>query len=106
MEFLDVIKSRRSVRKFKDQPVESEKLEQMLKCARWSPSWANKQCWHFVVVKDHETIKQVSRSSLINKWLKSSPVIIIACADPKKSGDRNGIDYFTETRKIPILDGW
>jgi nitroreductase len=102
MEFIDVIKTRRSVRKFKDQEIEPEKLERMLECARWSPSWANKQCWHFVAVSDREMIKKVSQTSMINKWLKTAPAIIVACADPKASGERNGIDYFTVDTAIAM----
>ncbi len=94
MEFIDVIKTRRSVRNYSDQPVEDHKLEQILECARWSPSWANKQCWHFIVVKDKRKIEALSKTALVNNWLKKAPVLIAACADPKLSGTRNGMDYF------------
>lgn len=94
MEFNDVIKARRSVRGFSDQAVEDDMLVEILNCARLAPSWANKQCWHFIVVKDNKMIRTISKTTAINKWLKKSPGIIIACADPKRSGSRNGIDYF------------
>jgi nitroreductase len=94
MEFSDVIKNRRSVRGYSDRAVEDEKLSNILESARWAPSWANKQCWHFIVIKDRGKIEQISKSSAINKWLKNSPVIILACAEPGLSGSRNGIDYF------------
>jgi len=57
MEFIDVIKSRRSVRRFSDRDVEEVKIEQILECGRLAPSWANKQCWSFIVVRDRKKLK-------------------------------------------------
>jgi nitroreductase len=94
MEFIDVINNRRSVRGYNDKTVEVEKLEQVLECARWAPSWANKQCWSFIVIKDRDTIEAISKSALVNKWLSKAPSIIVACADPNLSGSHNNMDYF------------
>lgn len=95
MEFIDVIKSRRSVRKFSDQEIENEKIEQILECARLAPSWANKQCWSFVIVKDKEKIELLSKSTgMVNRWLREIPIIIVACGDPNLSGVRENIVYF------------
>lgn len=96
MKFTDVVKLRRSVRKFSDRQVENEKIEQILESARMAPSWANKQCWSFIIVKDKEKIELLSKAvGVINIWLKKSPILIVACGDPKLSGIRNGIEYFT-----------
>jgi nitroreductase len=94
MEFEGVIKSRESIRDFTDKKVEDEKINFVLECARLAPSWANKQCWQFIVVKDKKIIKDLSKTNIINLWLKNVPVIIVACGDPKQSGVRNGINYF------------
>jgi nitroreductase len=94
MEFESVIKSRESIRDFSDKKIEDEKINFVLECARLAPSWTNKQCWQFIVVKDKKIIKDLSKTSIINRWLKNVPVIIVACGDPKQSGFRNGIDYF------------
>jgi nitroreductase len=94
MEFIDVIKSRTSVRAYSDAPVEDEKITYVLDCARRAPSWANKQCWRFIVVKNEETITKVAKNSLFNQWLKTAPVLIIACADPTESGSRNTLNYY------------
>jgi nitroreductase len=75
--------------------VEDEKIEQILECARLAPSWANKQCWNFVIVRDKEKIELISEAGgRVNSWLKKAPVIIVACGDPGLSGIRNGIEYF------------
>jgi nitroreductase len=94
MEFKEVIQTRKSIRSFTDQVVEENKIEYVLECARQAPSWANKQCWRFIVVKDKETIGKLAKTSVINHWLKTVPCIIIACADPTESGSRNEMDYF------------
>jgi len=79
MEFSDVIKSRTSIRNYIDKEVEEEKIKYVLECARWAPSWVNKQCWRFIVVRDKETIKALSKTSIINRWLKTAPVVIVSC---------------------------
>ena len=52
MEFMDVIASRKSVRGYTDKDVEEEKLTKMFESARMAPSWANKQCWSYILVRD------------------------------------------------------
>lgn len=52
MDTLTAIKARRSIRKYKAQPIEPEKLEAVLEAARLAPSARNAQLWKFVVVED------------------------------------------------------
>jgi nitroreductase len=94
MEFRDVITARVSVRGYSEKSVEDEKLTYILDCARRAPSWANKQPWRFVVVRDKEMITRLTKHSLINPWLKTAPVVIVACADPSDSGSRNGLQFY------------
>ena len=54
-DFTQVLKERRSIRKYTDQPVTDEDLNKVLEAVMWSPSWANTQCWEVVVVKDAAT---------------------------------------------------
>ena len=91
MDFMDVISARKSVRGYADKPIEEEKLSKILEAARLAPSWANKQCCRYVVVKDKAKIQELSGRF---GWLKQASVIIVACADPKDSGDRNGMNYY------------
>jgi nitroreductase len=94
MEFKDIVHARRSVRSFQKTPVEEEKLLYILEAARLAPSWANGQCWRFIVVQDPEARKAVAKTSMLNRWLQNAPVILVACGDPRDSGTRKGIDYF------------
>lgn len=95
LEFLDLVKNRSSIRSYEDRPVEDEKIEYILECARLAPSWVNKQCWRFIVVKDKETISKIANTSVTNRWLKHTPMLIVACGDPIESGNRNNIEYYT-----------
>lgn len=94
MEFSEVVKQRHSVRAFEQRPVEDEKIRYVLDCARHAPSWVNKQCWRFVVVRDPTTIAAISRTHIINRWLAKAPVLVVACADPTESGSREDIPFF------------
>ncbi len=96
MELFDVIKIRKSVRKYTDKPVEKEKLETILTAAQLAPSWRNGQCWKFIVVIDPEDKKALIRcTSLFNQsWLGTEYAIIVACGDPKHSGSRNNQPYY------------
>jgi len=94
MKFIDVIESRTSIRTYCDKDVEEDKVKYVLECARVAPSWANRQCWRFIVVRDIEKIKALSKTSVINRWLRKVPIIIVACGDPTLSGVNNNIDYF------------
>lgn len=100
MDTLEVIKSRRSIRRFSDKPVESEKLAAVLEAVRMAPSWANFQCWRFVVVKDQAVRQKLSDLSYVEAFfaphgykanpskqgIAEAPVVIVACADPAQSG--------------------
>jgi len=94
MEFIDVIKARTSIRQYSEKQIEDEKINYILECARLAPSWANKQCWRFIVITNKETIEYIAKTSVINRWLKTAPVLIVACADPADSGSNNSQQYY------------
>ncbi len=98
MEVLEAIKTRRSIRRYKTDPIDDKIIETVLEAARWAPSWANTQCWRFIVVRDN-TIKAELANTLIKvergdtlvdnpsiEAVRSAPVVIIACAELGKSG--------------------
>jgi nitroreductase len=58
-DFIDVVKSRRSIRKFLDKPVKKKHLEHILDAARLAPSGGNLQGWRFIVVQKRELIQQL-----------------------------------------------
>jgi nitroreductase len=92
MDFKDVVANRKSVRSYSNQAVEEEKLTGILEAARIAPSWANKQCCNYIVVRDKAKIEALA--GMFFSWIKEAPIILAACADPKESGVRNGMDYY------------
>jgi nitroreductase len=92
MDIFTAIKTRRSIRKYKPDPVSDEDLQKILEAAHWAPSWANTQCWCFIVVRDPEIKAQVAgtltRVQVGDDWLENAaakaivqaPVLIVACA--------------------------
>ena len=89
MDLMDVIKKRKSVRKYKPDPVPQEDIEYILEAARLAPSWANTQCWHFIVVTDEDTRREIAKDSM--PWCTRAPVLIVTCADPEKPGYKGDI---------------
>lgn len=87
----DAIASRRSIRSFEDRPVEKEKLDICLDAARRAPSWANRQCWQFVLVEGRI---QVDGLGIVPKHMKNVPALVVACAEPDKSGNLDGKPYY------------
>lgn len=79
---IKAIKIRRSIRRYKEQPVEEEKLFRILEAGRLSPSAVNKQPWYFIVITDQE-IRERMKEAYARKWFYEAPVIIVVCVDPK-----------------------
>lgn len=87
MNFIQLAQTRFSVRNYKSQSIEEEKLKQVLEACRIAPSAANFQPWHFIVINQKEKLEEIY-STYHGKWIKSAPVIIVACSDHSKSWKR------------------
>lgn len=98
MEFMDVIAGRRSIRKYKADPVEKEKIQAVLNAARLAPSWKNMQCWKFMVLESQAGKEAVLQGFADDnpgkKALVAAPVLLVICGDPKFSGVENEKDYY------------
>jgi len=98
-DFLELVKKRRSFRRFKSDPVPKEILEKVLEAARYPPSAGNSQPWEFIVVQDVATKKSITQSITsgykkirkadptmywavaVQPHLSTAPVLIIVCGD-------------------------
>lgn len=83
-DIFQVIMNRRSVRKYKDTPVEDEKIQKCLDAARWAPSASNRQPWHFIIIKNEETRKILANLHPYGRFMKESPVVIVVLGDPRR----------------------
>lgn len=80
MEFYDVIKKRKSIRKYKSDPIPHDVLNRILDAGRIAPSAKNYQPWHFIVIKDPEIKKNVAEASRGQHWMADADVIVCGCA--------------------------
>ncbi|MDD5127121.1 MAG: nitroreductase family protein [Dehalococcoidales bacterium] len=90
MDVMEAIKGRRSIRKYKPDPVDDKTVEAVLDAARLAPSWANTQCWRFIVVRDAETKRKLAEclypGNSATIAIEQAPVVIIACAKLGEAG--------------------
>ena len=90
---IENIMTRTSIRQYKDQPVEQEKIDIMLKAAMAAPTAVNLQPWHFIVITDKKTIGLLS-----GKQPTNAPLLIAMCGDTDKTTMPDG--------KMKLPDFW
>ncbi len=94
MDAIEAIKTRRSIRQYKDTPVTDEQLRTVLEAIQWAPSWANVQCWEIVLVKNPAVKEKLagtlSPGNPSTDAVKKAPIVIVACAKKGQSGYYKG----------------
>jgi nitroreductase len=93
-EFINIVKGRRSIRRYKDAGISDEVLNRLLESIKWSPSWANTQCWEVIVVRDNakkerlrDSLPETNPASLA---IVQAPVLIVICGKKETSGYYKG----------------
>ncbi len=84
---LDIIKSRRSIRKFTQQTVTDEIIREVIEMGVWAPSGLNNQPWKFVVVRDAQIKEELSGQTRYSHIVKGAPVCIAVFLDRSQSYD-------------------
>jgi nitroreductase len=79
----DAIEQRRSIRKFKPDPIPDEEIRALLDAARLAPSGSNAQPWRFKIVRDQGTKEKLTQAAYHQSFIADAPVVIICCADIK-----------------------
>lgn len=97
MELQEAILKRRSIRRFTEEAVTDQELQEIFEAVRWSPSWSNTQVWEFVVVRDKELIKKVTETYQMDKGTNpatkcslAASALIVVCAKTGVSGCYGG----------------
>ena len=95
MTFIDLVKKRKSVRKYSDKPVPREVIDQCLEAARLAPSACNSQPWSFIVIDNPEVKNDIVRQSMsgiykLNTFVGEAPVIIAAITERSRYVARLG----------------
>jgi nitroreductase len=93
MEFTELIERRRSVRGYRPDPVEPDKLRRVLEAARLAPTACNRQPFRILVVSTRGR-EQELRRIYHAPWFASAPLIVCACGLPKENWvRRDGKNY-------------
>jgi len=84
---LALLKGRRSIRRYRPDPVPDEMVEQLLEAGRWAPSASNRQPWTFIVVRDEAVRRQVAQHAAYYflRWahVEEAPLLIVLCGDAR-----------------------
>ena len=93
MEFSELIEKRYSVRAYKPDPVEDDKLQQVLEAARLAPTAANRQPFQLIVI--HTAGREAELKRIYNRdWFVQAPLVICACGTPAQGWvRRDGKNY-------------
>jgi nitroreductase len=79
-EVLDLIRKRRTIRRYTEEDVTEEQLETLLEMAMCAPNRLNRQPWHFVLIRDQKVKEQLSNILRVHPYLTQAPVAIAVCA--------------------------
>jgi nitroreductase len=81
MELQKVIEMRRSIRRFKDDPLPDGTIEVLLEAARLAPSGTNLQPWRFMAVTSAEMRNKLADCTYNVNFIKQAPLVMVCCAD-------------------------
>jgi len=94
MDLMEAIKGRRSIRKYKPDSVPEKALQMVMEAIRWTPSWANTQCWEVIAVKDPKVKSELStalpKGNPALSSMTEAPFVLILCGKKGISGYYKG----------------
>lgn len=90
MDFFDVVRKRRSIRSFTDDPVTDEELDTILRMVNAAPSAGNLQAYEVVIVRSRSTKDELARASLAQSFVAKAPVCLVFLANPDRSAKQYG----------------
>jgi len=81
---MEAIFIRRSIRKYRNQPVEKEKIDKLLRAGMQAPSAGNQQPWEFIVVQEKENLIKLSGMSSYSKPVKDAPLALVLLGNEER----------------------
>lgn len=90
MDFFETVKSRHSVRAYKDREIEEEKLNKILEAAMHAPSAGNRQAYKIVIIKDEQRKKKLAEIAADQQFIAEAAVCLVFFADPQHSARKYG----------------
>lgn len=95
MEFLDIVQTRTSIRKYKKTPVEPEKVDALMQILASAPSSANRQEWKFVAVTDLEILKELTVAAESRPPISEAPLVFCIVSTENKNVNDSGLNKGT-----------
>ena len=94
MDLIDAIQGRRSIRKYKPDPIPEEVVRKVMEAVRWAPSWANTQCWEVIVARDSKVKSELagalSKGNPAFSSITEAPIVLVLCGRRGISGYYKG----------------
>jgi nitroreductase len=84
-DLIDTILSRRSIRRYREEPITGAEIKTLLEAAMAAPSASNLKPWHFIVVTRREILNKLAEAHPHAKMLNDAPLCISVCGDPDAS---------------------
>jgi len=79
MDFYTVIRTRRSIRSYKPDPIPEESLNRVLEAVRIAPSGSNRQPWRFIIVEDEALKERLAAACGNQRFIAEAPIAVVAC---------------------------
>jgi len=90
MELDKAIKNRRSIRKYKSEPIPESDLKKILEAGRWAPSSGNTQPLEIVVIEKEKQRKRIAEAANDHSFISEAPTVLVACANVPRTRRRYG----------------
>ncbi len=90
METFDAIRTVLAVRRFKDTPIPEPIVRQIVEAGRLTASGGNSQPWHFIVIRDKETLRQLGQLARTGPYIPQAPLAIVVATDRSPLADSDG----------------
>jgi nitroreductase len=90
METFDAIRTVLAVRRFKDTPIPEPIVRQIVEAGRLTASGGNSQPWHFIVIRDKETLRRLGQLARTGPYIPQAPLAIVVATDRSPLADSDG----------------
>ena len=103
MQTLDAIKTRRTIRKFTEDPVSHEVIEKIVEASAYAPSWKNTQTARYIIIEETALKDRIAREAVMGfEWntgiILGAPVLVVLASVPGKSGYEKDGAYSTSKK--------
>src|ERR671918_378696 len=105
-EVYQCIRTRRTIREFKPDPIPQEVVYKILQAGRWAPSSSNSQPWHFLVITARETLDAIGRIATSGAFISQAPLAIAIVMDSARRPELDAGRALQQIELWPGLRGW